>query len=213
MADPLLPGAAVRGTHAGADRGSYPYDGTSNSKNEYCGTPDDDIFRTLALAYAKSHKTMSLNARVCAIDRLRTQLSRCSRAAGRRSTRALQTAPTGTACTVACRCELRLLMRFILTWRQDYNYLHSNCFEITVELSCCKYPAASTLQTEWNNNKEALLVYAEQVHVAIKGMVTDIRSGAVIPNALVSGQLPRPCMMVSEQCACSEGPGPQCAQW
>ena len=46
---------------------------------------------------------------------------------------------------------------------QDYNYLHSNCFEITVELSCCKYPHSQELTTEWDNNREALLAYMEQV--------------------------------------------------
>lgn len=46
---------------------------------------------------------------------------------------------------------------------QDYNYLHSNCFEITVELSCCKYPPPSALAQEWRNNKESLLAFMEQV--------------------------------------------------
>jgi hypothetical protein len=46
---------------------------------------------------------------------------------------------------------------------QDYNYVNSNCFEITLELSCCKYPNVSKLKEEWDNNKEALLTYMEMV--------------------------------------------------
>lgn len=48
---------------------------------------------------------------------------------------------------------------------QDFNYLNSNAFEITLELSCCKYPSAKegALQKEWDNNKEALLAYMEMV--------------------------------------------------
>ena len=52
---------------------------------------------------------------------------------------------------------------------QDYNYLHSNCFEITVELSCCKYPPVTDLPKEWQNNKESLLAFMEQVKDAILG--------------------------------------------
>jgi carboxypeptidase D len=49
---------------------------------------------------------------------------------------------------------------------QDFNYLHSNDFEITLELSCCKYPSAQDgmLQKEWDNNREALLSYMEMVN-------------------------------------------------
>ena len=47
---------------------------------------------------------------------------------------------------------------------EDFNYMHSNCFEITMELSCCKYPKASELQKEWQLNKESLLLFMEATH-------------------------------------------------
>lgn len=34
----------------------------------------------------------------------------------------------------------------------DFSYLHTNCFEVTVELSCDKFPHASELPIEWENN-------------------------------------------------------------
>lgn len=45
----------------------------------------------------------------------------------------------------------------------DFSYLHTNCFEITVELSCDKFPHASELPEEWENNRESLLLFMEQV--------------------------------------------------
>jgi carboxypeptidase X1 len=45
----------------------------------------------------------------------------------------------------------------------DFSYMHTNCFEITVELSCDKFPHEKELPQEWENNKEALLTYLEQV--------------------------------------------------
>lgn len=59
---------------------------------------------------------------------------------------------------------------------QDFNYVHSNCMEVTFELSCCKFPSRTTLATEWANNKESLLAYMEVVSggvPSVRGLVLD----------------------------------------
>ena len=48
---------------------------------------------------------------------------------------------------------------------QDYNYLYVGCMELTLEISCCKYPMAAELQSFWHANKEPLLAYLQQVHI------------------------------------------------
>ena len=52
---------------------------------------------------------------------------------------------------------------------QDFNYARSNAFEITFELSCCKYPTASNMPKYWRLNKESLIKYLEQAHIGAKG--------------------------------------------
>lgn len=47
----------------------------------------------------------------------------------------------------------------------DFNYLHTNCLEITVELGCDKFPAEQELYPEWKRNKEALLSFMESVSI------------------------------------------------
>ncbi|XP_024411441.2 carboxypeptidase N catalytic chain [Desmodus rotundus] len=68
---------------------------------------------------------------------------------------------------------------------QDFNYLHTNCFEITLELSCDKFPREEELQREWLGNREALIQFLEQVHHGIKGMVLDENNNNV-PEAVIS---------------------------
>ncbi|NWY65234.1 CBPD Carboxypeptidase, partial [Erithacus rubecula] len=69
---------------------------------------------------------------------------------------------------------------------QDYNYVWANCFEITLELSCCKYPPTSELPKEWENNRESLLAFIEKVHIGVKGFVRDAVTGAGLDNATIA---------------------------
>ncbi|XP_049648478.1 carboxypeptidase M isoform X1 [Accipiter gentilis] len=70
---------------------------------------------------------------------------------------------------------------------QDYNYIWGQCFEITLELSCCKYPPANQLEKFWRDNKAALIEYIKQVHLGVKGQVTG-KNGTPIPNAIVEAK-------------------------
>ncbi|KAM4748863.1 carboxypeptidase M [Rhinophrynus dorsalis] len=70
---------------------------------------------------------------------------------------------------------------------QDFNYIYGQCFEITIEVSCCKYPQDTTLSGFWNDNKVSLIEYMKQVHMGIKGQVFDM-NGNPIPDAIVEVQ-------------------------
>lgn len=41
---------------------------------------------------------------------------------------------------------------------QDYNYFAHGCMELTLEISCCKYPKAKELLNHWNANKDVILI-------------------------------------------------------
>ena len=47
----------------------------------------------------------------------------------------------------------------------DFSYLHTNCFELSIFLGCDKFPHESELPLEWENNREALLSFIEQVGI------------------------------------------------
>ena len=61
---------------------------------------------------------------------------------------------------------------------QDFNYDFSNAMEITVEVSCCKYPNRTQLLVEWENNMRSLIAYVEQAQRGVRGYVRDALKGA-----------------------------------
>uniref|UniRef100_A0A669B244 Carboxypeptidase X, M14 family member 1 n=1 Tax=Oreochromis niloticus TaxID=8128 RepID=A0A669B244_ORENI len=145
--------------HGGELVVTYPYDMTRDwAPREHTPTADESFFRWLAVVYASTNQVMSNHDRR--------------------------------------PCHNKDFLRYnnIINgadWHNvpgsmnDFSYLHTNCFEVTVELSCDKFPHASELPIEWENNRESLLTYMEQVHRGIKGVVRDKDTGAGIADAVI----------------------------
>ncbi|XP_034364177.1 adipocyte enhancer-binding protein 1 isoform X2 [Arvicanthis niloticus] len=121
-------------------------------------TPDHAIFRWLAISYASAHLTMTEPYR-----------GGCQ----------AQDYTSGMGIVNGAKWNPRS------GTFNDFSYLHTNCLELSIYLGCDKFPHESELPREWENNKEALLTFMEQVHRGIKGVVTD-EQGIPIANATIS---------------------------
>ncbi|XP_039976484.1 probable carboxypeptidase X1 [Xiphias gladius] len=145
--------------HGGELVVTYPYDMTRDwAPREHTPTADESFFRWLATAYASTNKVMSNPDRRPCHNKDFLRYNNIINGA------AWHNVPGS---------------------MNDFSYLHTNCFEVTVELSCDKFPHASELPIEWDNNKESLLVYMEQVHRGIKGVVRDKDTEAGIADAII----------------------------
>ena len=54
---------------------------------------------------------------------------------------------------------------------QDYNYVRSNCYEVTVELGCKKFPPEDQLKSLWEENKKPLIKFIENVSIFVECLV------------------------------------------
>uniref|UniRef100_H3AV67 Carboxypeptidase X, M14 family member 1 n=2 Tax=Latimeria chalumnae TaxID=7897 RepID=H3AV67_LATCH len=146
--------------HGGELVVTYPFDMTRDWRpKDLTPTADDSFFRWLAFVYASTNHAMSeTDRRVCHTDDFMREGNVINGANW-------HTVPGS---------------------MNDFSYLHTNCFEVTVELSCDKFPHERELPQEWENNKESLLVYMEQVHRGIKGVVRDKDTNQGIADAIIS---------------------------
>ncbi|XP_005994602.1 inactive carboxypeptidase-like protein X2 isoform X2 [Latimeria chalumnae] len=138
---------------------TYPYDMTRSvwKTQEYTGTPDDHVFHWLAFSYASTHRLMTdANRRVCHTEAFAKEDGTINGASWH---------------TVAGSIN-------------DFSYLHTNCFELSIHVGCDKFPHETELPEEWENNRESLLVFMEQVHRGIKGVVSDVHGNA-LQNATI----------------------------
>lgn len=149
--------------HGGALVASYPFDNNHGgiSSSEETGflsrrspTPDDDVFKHLAQVYSFNHKTMHLGE-ACPNDK-----------------EGFENGTTNGA-------EWYLLEGGM----QDYNYYWTGCMELTLELSCCKYPSKDQLSKFWDENKKALLAFMEEANRGVRGILVDSQTGSGVPNA------------------------------
>ncbi|KAM5289316.1 carboxypeptidase M isoform 2-T2 [Ctenodactylus gundi] len=146
--------------HGGALVASYPFDNgvpATGSLHSRSLTPDDDVFQHLAHTYASRNPNMAKG------DQCKNKMN----------------FPNGVTNGYSWY-PLRGGM-------QDYNYIWAQCFEITLELSCCKYPREEKLPNFWEDNKASLIEYIKQVHLGIKGQVFD-QNGIPLPNVIVEVQ-------------------------
>uniref|UniRef100_A0A8C1PJC4 Adipocyte enhancer-binding protein 1 n=1 Tax=Cyprinus carpio TaxID=7962 RepID=A0A8C1PJC4_CYPCA len=136
---------------------TYPFD-MREPEEEIRMIEDQSLFRWLAISYASTHHTMT-----------QTHQGGCH-----------TDDPTGGMGIVN-----RAKWKPIPGSMNDFSYLHTNCFELSIFLGCDKFPHQSELIREWEHNREALLTFMAQVHRGIKGVVRD-KEGNPISNATVS---------------------------
>ncbi|XP_016054942.1 PREDICTED: carboxypeptidase M [Miniopterus natalensis] len=146
--------------HGGALVASYPFDNgvpATGTLHSRSLTPDDDVFQYLANSYASRNVNMKKG------DQCKSKMN----------------FPNGITNGYSWY-PLKGGM-------QDYNYIWAQCFEITLELSCCKYPREEKLPLFWESNKASLVEYIKQVHLGVKGQVFD-HKGNPLPNVIVEVQ-------------------------
>uniref|UniRef100_A0A672ZDF1 Peptidase M14 domain-containing protein n=1 Tax=Sphaeramia orbicularis TaxID=375764 RepID=A0A672ZDF1_9TELE len=146
--------------HGGTVVASYPFDDSASHQRQghYSQSADDSLFRALALVYSRNHPVMKTGEPNCPDTPDETFKDGITNGAH------WYDVPGG---------------------MQDYNYLYGNCLEVTMELSCCKYPLATELHKEWDLNRESLLAYMEQVHIGVRGYVKEAVKGTALANASI----------------------------
>ncbi|KXJ11300.1 Carboxypeptidase D [Exaiptasia diaphana] len=138
--------------HGGTLVANYPYDNIPSELKRstvrvYYGSPDDDVFVKISKTYSYAHPTMYKGKPKCSIYRKEHFNDGITNGAA---------------------------WYPISGGMQDYNYYFTNCFEITLELGCCKFPPAHYLKDYWFANRKALLNYINLVHTTgIRGFVKD----------------------------------------
>nr|AVA09654.1 putative effector protein [Heterodera avenae] len=149
--------------HEGDLVANYPFDESPdpNEIRAYSKSPDDVTFRYIAETYARAHAHMAKNDHAPCDGKASNNFAR-------------QGGITNGAKWYSVSGGM-----------QDFNYLATNAFEITLELSCEKMPAPERLPQFWADNKLALLEFIRVAHIGIKGMVHDARNGDPIANAVV----------------------------
>ncbi|XP_033991311.1 probable carboxypeptidase X1 isoform X2 [Trematomus bernacchii] len=147
--------------HGGELVVTYPYDMTIDwAPREHTPTADESFFRWLATAYASTNRVQVMS---------NPDRRPCHNKDFRRNNNIINGAD----------------WHNVPGSMNDFSYLHTNCFAVTVELSCDKFPHVSELPGEWVNNKESLLVFMEQVHRGIKGVVRDRETEEGIADAII----------------------------
>lgn len=126
--------------HGGSLVANYPFDDTAKDfsnpndrRTMYNPTPEDGLFKYLAQTYSTAHTTMHNG-------------SPCPEFVSEKFPGGITNGASWYSVTGGM---------------QDWSYIHGGAHEITLELSCNKFPRESELEGFWQQNREALLRYME----------------------------------------------------
>ncbi|XP_045473624.1 carboxypeptidase D-like isoform X2 [Harmonia axyridis] len=156
-----IPFVLSAGLHGGAMVANYPFDSekvTKSTPEKFPSlTPDNDVFQHLARTYARNHPKMKIG--LCEDDT-------------KPQTPYFEDGITNGAAWYSFTGGM-----------QDYNYFKKGCMEITLEISCCKYPLPQELKKLWEQNKQSLLSYSLEALKGVSGQIFDSSDERPIENA------------------------------
>ncbi|XP_045473621.1 carboxypeptidase D-like isoform X2 [Harmonia axyridis] len=156
-----IPFVLSAGLHGGAMVANYPFDSekvTKSTPEKFPSlTPDNDVFQHLARTYARNHPKMKIG--LCEDDT-------------KPQTPYFEDGITNGAAWYSFTGGM-----------QDYNYFKKGCMEITLEISCCKYPLPQELEKLWEQNKQSLLSYSLEALKGVSGQILDSSDERPIENA------------------------------
>lgn len=154
-----LPFVLSANLHGGSVVANYPFDDSAkdfSNNNDgmtvYNPTLEDDLFKYLAHTYSAAHSTMQKG-------------SPCPKFANEKFPGGITNGASWYAVTGGM---------------QDWSYVYGGAHELTIELSCDKFPRASELEKFWQQNKEALMRYMELTQeLGVYGTITSTIGSAI----------------------------------
>ncbi|CAH0554380.1 unnamed protein product [Brassicogethes aeneus] len=152
-----VPFVLSAGFHGGSLVANYPFDAVKNTvsgqQSKESKTSDDDVFVHLAKTYSLNHKTMHKN--------------RCDN-----NDKYFKDGIANGA-----------------TWyivhggMGDYSYAYEGCMEVSLEITCWKYPEPTELENIWEENKNALIEYCKKANMGVTGQILNSENNKPIEGA------------------------------
>ncbi|EYC11208.1 hypothetical protein Y032_0051g2075 [Ancylostoma ceylanicum] len=149
--------------HGGSLVANYPFDDSVTGQDHiYTPTADDKLFVELAYRYARAHPRMYKTGRRCGLS-----------ADGDVFLNGITNGAD---------------WYHLAGGMQDWQYIHTNALEVTIEMGCFKFPTNDMIPKMWDEHKYALLSYLEMVDKGVRGLILD-SNGKAVRNATVAVEL------------------------
>lgn len=129
--------------HGGSLVANYPYDNNRDGTVKMSPTQDNDFFVFVSQLYSNTHPIMHLDNPLWECqDTVPDKFDH-----GITNGAAWYNVPNG---------------------MQDYNYAFTNCFDITLEMGCQKFPVDELLPLYWEQNRDAMILFLIQVFLCFR---------------------------------------------